>query len=374
LPAGQQEERAVKNGKAPSAARPTMRDVGQAAGVSAMTVSRVLSGDARVAPETRARVESAIAVLGYRRDEVARSLRPGRATGLLGLVVPNLAIPFYASFALAVEEALQQRGLTLILGNTGRDLARERQLVQRLLSRRVDGILIEPCSWDYDHLRDGMADTPFVFINHAPSGLSADCVLHDDFAGARMATNDLIDRGHTRIAFAGYTATSFANAQRLRGFQAALRARGLSALPHHILRDAHDPASTEHQMLDMLRRPAQPTALFTVHNWMTVGAVRAMYRVGQHLELAQFGSFDFSDMLGCPLTVVVSDREALVSAAVGSLLDRIDGSDLPPRRIRARAWLERREPIWCAPSTPTPANLERHPQIADPAAGALADR
>src|SRR5262249_47412901 len=110
----------------------------------AMTVSRVLSGDARVAPETRARVENAIAALGYRRDEVARSMRPGRATGLLGLVVPNLAIPFYASFALAVEESLQQQGLTLIIGNTGRDPARERQLVQRLLSRRVDGILIEP--------------------------------------------------------------------------------------------------------------------------------------------------------------------------------------------------------------------------------------
>jgi hypothetical protein len=82
---------------------------------------------------------------------------------------------------------------------------------------------------------------------------------------------------------------------------------------------------------------------------MSVGAVRAMYTAGHRLDIAQFGDFDFGDMLGCPLSVVVSDHRALVNEAVRLLLERIDGVDAPPRRIRTRTWLERREPLWYAP-------------------------
>jgi len=342
-----------------------MRDVGRIAGVSPMTVSRVLSQDARVAPETRARVLSAISTLGYRRDEVARSLRPGQSTGLLGLIVPNLAIPFYSWLALAVEEAVHQRDLTLIVGNTGRDPTRERQLVQRLLSRRVDGILIEPTGRDQSHLREAIADTPLVFIAHPPVGVAADCVLHDDLHGARHGTLDLIARGHTRIGFAGDTRHSYANAGRLRGFQAALREHGLPIFPHYLLRDVDDAQSTESAVTALLRGADPPTALFTVHNHMTVGAVRAMYKAGCRLEIAQFGDFDFGDMLGCPLTVVVSDHQALVKDAVRLLLERIDGIDVPPRRVRTQARLERREPLWHAPLGQQGSDGRRYGRLID---------
>ena len=325
-----------------------------------MTVSRVLSGDARVAPKTRERVESAISILGYRRDEIARSLRPGQATGLLGLIVPNLAIPFYSWLALAVEEAVHQRDLTLIVGNTGHDPARERQLVERLLSRRVDGILIEPTGRDQSHLAAAIGHAPLVFIGRPPVGVDADCVLHDDYQGARLGTNDLIARGHTRIAFVGDTEHSYANAQRLRGFRSALREHGLTPSAGHLLLNAHDAQSTEAMMKTVLAGMDPPTALFTVHNRMTVGAARAMYAVGRGLEIAQFGDFDFGDMLGCPLSVVVSDHRALVNDAVRLLLERIDGADTPPRRLRSRTWLERREPLWNAPiSEPIAADYTR---------------
>lgn len=322
-----------------------MRDVARAAGVSAMTVSRVMNGDARVAPETRARVESTIVTLGYRRDEAARSLRPGRATGLLGLVVPNLAIRFYSLLALSLEEALHPRDLTLVVGNTGFDVARERQLVERLLSRRVDGVLIAPTGQVQEHLLAGTLDTPFVFVNHPPWGVPADCVLNDDFGGARTATIDLIQRGHTRIAFAGFAAQSYTAAERLRGFRAALREHGLAAPPRYILRDVHDAAMTETAMRALLGAPDPPTALFTALNRMTVGAVRAMYAVGQQLEIAQFGDFEMADLLGCPLTIAVNDREQMANIAVSLLLERIDGSQVPPRRIYVPTRLERREPL-----------------------------
>jgi LacI family transcriptional regulator len=333
-----------------------MRDVGRIAGVSPMTVSRVLSEDARVAPATRTRVISAISTLGYRRDEVARSLRPGQATGLVGLIVPNLAIPFYSWLALAVEEAVHQRDLTLIVGNTGRDPTRERQLVQRLLSRRVDGILIEPTGREQAHLRDAIADTPLVFIAQPPVGVAADCVLHDDFHGARLGTIDLIKRGHTRIGFAGDTRHSYANAGRLRGFKSALREHGLPCSPRHLLRHVDDAQSSETAVAALLRGADPPTALFTVHNRMTVGAVRAMYKLGRRLEIAQFGDFDFGDMLGCPLSIVVSDHRALVKEAVRLLLERIDGIDVPPRRVRTQARLECREPLWLAPIGQPPSD------------------
>ena len=342
------EEGVVTEGTVRRWARPTMRDVARAAGVSTMTVSRVMNGDARVAPTTRASVESAIAKLGYRFNEVARSLRPGRTSGLLGLVVPNLAIRFYSLLALALEEELQPRNLSLVLGNTGFDTARERQLVERLLSRQVDGVLIAPAGREQAHLLEAASHTPFVFVNHPPFGIAADCVLHDDVGGARAATIDLIERGHHRIAYAGFSVRSYTNAQRLRGFRSALREHGIRSPQRYVLQQVHDSASTETAVRALLSEPDPPTAIFTAYSHMTIGAVRAMYAVGRHLEIAQFGDFEMADLLGCPLTIAVNNRDQLATIAVRLLLERIDGVQVEPRRIYVPTRLERREPVQAA--------------------------
>jgi LacI family transcriptional regulator len=95
----------------------------------------------------------------------------------------------------------------------------------------------------------------------------------------------------------------------------------------------------------LLRAPEPPTALFTALNRMTVGAVRAMYTVGHQLEIAQFGDFELADLLGCPITMAVNDRQQMANVAVQLLLERINGSHVPPRHIRIPTRLERREPL-----------------------------
>jgi len=139
-----------------------MRDVAGTAGVSLKTVSRVVNGEAGVRPDTAARVESAIARLGFARNEVARSLRHGRA-GALGLVIEDVANPFYSTMARAVEDAAHDRGHILITASCEEDPDRERELVLRLLRRSVDALLIVPAGDDHRYLlADIGAGTPVV--------------------------------------------------------------------------------------------------------------------------------------------------------------------------------------------------------------------
>src|SRR3954454_6803770 len=178
-----------------------MRHVAERAGVSLKTVSRVINEEAGVAPETSARVTEAIAALGFHRNDLARSLRHGRSSATLGLIIEDVTNPFYSAVAEAVEKAARERGYLLITGSCEEDAELERELVTALLRRRVDGILIVPAGRDHSYLvRELGNGTPAVFLDRPPAGLVADCVLSDDRDGARAGVEHLIAQGHTRIA------------------------------------------------------------------------------------------------------------------------------------------------------------------------------
>src|SRR5215203_4091326 len=166
-----------------SATRPTMRDVAEKAGVSLKTVSRVINAEAGVATATAERVGEAIAALGFQRNDLARSLRHGLSSSTLGLVIEDVANPFYSTVAQAVETA-----------------ARERGLVSALVGRRVDALLIVPAGRDQSYVETMRGRTAFVYIDRPPGGLEADTVLFDDAGGARRAVEHLLARGHRRIA------------------------------------------------------------------------------------------------------------------------------------------------------------------------------
>ncbi|NHB84386.1 LacI family transcriptional regulator [Tessaracoccus sp. HDW20] len=124
--------------------RPTLHDVAAEAGVSAMTVSRVLNGAPGAGPEVRRRVEKAAARLGYRRNENARSLRRGHRTGLAGVIITNIGNPYYAQFLLGVEEVLDRAGMRLLVGMSHADSDREARLVADFVSRQVDALIVVP--------------------------------------------------------------------------------------------------------------------------------------------------------------------------------------------------------------------------------------
>ncbi|MFJ8932214.1 LacI family DNA-binding transcriptional regulator [Streptomyces sp. NPDC102364] len=303
---------------------PTVRDVAQRARVSAMTVSRVLRDDPKVLPATAERVRAAAAELGYRRNEMARSLRLGSGTGLVGLVVTNLANPFYSRLALGVDAVVGGHGLKTVIGNTGHDLDSERGLVEDLVARRVDGIIVVPADDDQRHLAAAAAGgVPVVVASRPPNGFDADCVLVDDHGGARSVTRKLLDAGHRRIGFLGSPPAVYTGTERLRGFTDALAEAGIEREADHVRLGQQQTAEATRAAAELLALPEPPTALFCSNNRNTIGAFRAIRAAGAPTALAGFDDFELADVLGLPLTIAAYDSDELGKEAGRLLVSRL---------------------------------------------------
>jgi LacI family transcriptional regulator len=312
-----------------------MRDVATLAEVSVMTVSRVLHDDPRITADTKRKVRDAVQELGYLRNDTARNLRIGRGAGAVGLVIGNLANPFYSQLALGVGEVAEQHGLTVMFVNAGSDVEREARLVADLLSRRVEGIIIAPQGIDDRHLVSATHRTPIVFVARPPAGVAADCVLVDDFSGTKEATRRLIERGHTKVGFVGLPSTIWTGGERFRGFQAAMADAGLNDYQRYVRYQESDVAAAEKTVRSLLSMPTPPTALFAANNRNLFGALRAASGARPPIALAGFDDFELADLLALPLIVVAYDPVELGREAARLLLDRVeDGSGaVAPRRL-----------------------------------------
>jgi LacI family transcriptional regulator, galactose operon repressor len=321
-----------------TAARPTMRHVAAHAGVSLKTVSRVINGEAGVAAPTALRVTEAIAALGFQRNDLARSLRQGRSSATLGLVIEDVVNPFYSGIAQAVEACARERGYMVITGSCEEDAQRERDLVHALLRRRVDALLLVPAASQLDHgwlAREAGAATPVVFLDRPPRGLDADTVLLDNHGGARQAVEHLLGYGHRRIAFVSDSPDMVTSAERLAGYRDALAAVGVAADPELERLGSHDAAQAEAVVRELLALPPgrRPTALFTGNNRHTVGAVRALRGLEQEIALVGFDDFELADLLAVPTTVVRHDAAAMGREAARLAFARLDGDAGPTRRL-----------------------------------------
>jgi LacI family transcriptional regulator len=304
---------------------PTMRDVADYARVSPMTVSRTLRDDPSVAPEKRSRVLEAVAVLGYRRNEAARNLRLGRSTRLLGVIITNIANPFYAQLALGIEAYADERGMRVVFANSGENTERERQLVRDFAARRLDGIIAVPAANQHDHLDPAaLSGIPVVLAASPPHRINADAVLLDDFGGTYEATSILIARGHTNIGFLGLPAATWTGSERYRGYVAALEASGLSVQDRFVRRHQPDVTAAVGAANAILDQPDPPTAVFAANNRNTIGAYRAIRARGGTTALAGFDDFDFADLLDLPLIVVSYDARELGRVAAELLCGHID--------------------------------------------------
>jgi LacI family transcriptional regulator len=310
--------------------RPTMRDVADSANVSLKTVSRVVNGEPGVRQELVGRVETAIDQLGFRRNEIASSLRRGRA-GAVGLVIEDLANPFYSAIAHAVEQYAHQRGHALLIGSCEEDPARERALVLRML-RSIDALLIVPAGDDHRYLMpEQQAGTPMVFIDRPPRGIDADSVLADNEGGARRGAAHLIAHGHRRIGFLGESADRYTAARRRAGYRAALEDAGIGYDDALVGVSAGDPEGAARALL---AGPARPTALFCADNRHTVGALRAVRAATEPVALVGFDDFELAELLPVPVSVVRFDVMALGAAAARLAYGRVDGErGLPARAV-----------------------------------------
>jgi LacI family transcriptional regulator len=312
--------------------RPTLTQVAALAGVSLKTASRALNQEPNVAPSTGRRVRDAADLLGYRLNGIARELRRGATSALVGLVSGDLTNPFYSAVASGIERELRQHGLLLITANNDEDAMLERSLVDAFLERRVRALLVIPSADDHEYLAvEGNHGVPFVFLDRPPDGLAADAVLIDNVGGARSAGEHLLAAGHRRVALVADLVRMAPQRGRIDGFVGAMRAAGNDDWEPFIRTDVHDVRHAERTVRELLALDPAPTAIFTTNNRLTTGALRAMRGLAEPPALVGFDDFDLADVLGT--TVVAHDMTALGREAARLAHERISGHSGPARTI-----------------------------------------
>jgi LacI family transcriptional regulator len=303
-----------------------MVDVAQRAGVSIKTVSRVINNSPHVQQDLIDRVLTVVADLGYRRNGIAQTLRSGRTTATIGLVIEEIGNPFYATIAAAVTEVASAHGTMLITASSEEDPQREQQLLLDLCSRRVDGLLVVPAGFDHCFLRiEVEMGIPVVFLDRPAGGLPADTVLLDNRGGAKAGVQHLIQQGHRRIAVLLDSMTVYTMSERVHGAREALAEAGIAHDATLVRDGVADPDSAARAVGELLDAADPPTAFFSANNRITIGAVQELWRLGSDAALVGFDDFELAHLMPRPLTVIGYDAREFGRQAAQLLFRRIDG-------------------------------------------------
>jgi LacI family transcriptional regulator len=309
-----------------------MKDVAAEAGVGVMTVSRVVNGDAGVAPATAARVELAIRKLGYQRDDVARQLRRAdQRSQTIGLMVDHVSDPFMAAIASAAEDVARQQGSVVLIGSTRDEQRREREIVAAFTARRVDGLILTPVAGSHRFLRSVLSQgTKIVCVDRAAPGLDVDAVVVDNFDAVRNAVRHLISHGHRRIGYLGDKQEIWAVGERYRGYLAAVEEAGIEPDPtivRHGLRSGPDAATA---VSEILSAAEPPTAVLASNDIVAIGVLAVL---PPHIAFISFDDFTLAERMTPPATVIAQDPVAIGTTAAHLLFARIHGDTSPPRTI-----------------------------------------
>jgi LacI family transcriptional regulator len=307
----------------------TLSDVARRAGVSTMTVSRVVNGSTHISEETRARVNAAIAELGYLPNGPARQLR-SRQTKTLALVVTDIRNPFFTTIAGGVEDTARAKGYAVMFCNTYESEVEEAAYVRLLIERRVDGVLLVPASGATASLRLLQErGIPTVLVDRHLPNIEIDEVRGASRAGAREVVLYLMGLGHRRIALlTGPKAVSTAS-DRVEGYLDALR-EGCSEDECGPIRYGQFSEESGYEMTnDVLRSRPRPTAIFAANNFIAFGAIRALdeahLRVPEDISIVVFDDLPSAWILNPYLTAVAQPAYEIGTQAATLLLRRLSG-------------------------------------------------
>jgi len=319
--------------------RVTIHDVASHAGVSAMTVSRVINESPRVSADTRRRVQASITKLGYVPNRLARSLIQ-RKTGSFGVIVPDVANPFFTLIVRGAEQVAWRAGYHVILCDTQGELERERGYLEDMVAFQVEGVLIAPAGdSSKPHLRLlTRNNVPFVLIDRSIAGFEADLVQGDSVAGGRQLTEHLIELGHKRIGMITENLDVSTARDRLAGYRDALERAGLPYRPDLVAHSsAIDPSGAKEATLRLLDLPEPPTAIFAVNNIAVVGVIEAAREreldIPGDLALVCFDDIEHVSRIYPFLTVMAQPAETYGTIATQLLFDRLAGRVSQRRRI-----------------------------------------
>jgi LacI family transcriptional regulator len=303
-------------------------------------VSRVINDEANVSPQTRERVQRAVMALNFKPNQGAGALRRGdRKTLTLGLLLDAVDNPFSALINRAVETVAYRRDTAVLAASSDNDPDRERVMVDAFTRRRVDGLILSPITEDQGYLRiEREQGTPLVFVDRPPTGLLADAVITNNYEATIEAARHLINQGHRRIAHLGNE--SEASTARQCGFTKAMTEAGLaeSSLQRDGLRSDQE---IDAAVRGLMQLDTPPTALFTSHYLVTLGAIRALHdlRLERRVALIGFDDIVLADLVRPAITVMAPDPNRLGTIAAERVFARLDGDTSSVQTIVVAAQL-----------------------------------
>ncbi len=309
-----------------------IRDVAARAGVSPATVSRVLNGSATVRQDKRDQVLAVIEEFSYRPNRIAANLRRQQAR-MIGVVVSDIENPHFTEMVRAAEDAAYAGGHRVLLCNTDENPVKQQDYLGVLAAERVVGVILSPTDPDAREIGElldhGIA---VVAFDRAVADRRADAVVVDNAGGARLGIEHLLACGHTRVGFVGGPTAVETGAERLAGYEAALNAAGLEPR----VADGGFRAEGGHHAAGALVDEGV-TALLVANNLMAIGALQALrergLRVPSDVALVSIDDPLWAELIDPPLTTLAQPVRRMAEAAVGLLLQRLEGSDSEPQRL-----------------------------------------
>lgn len=327
----------------------TMRDVAREAGVSPKTVSNVMNGYPYIREETRTKVLAAIDALGYRMNISARNLKSGR-TGVIGLAVPELSLPYFGELADQVIDAADEHGLTVMIEQTGADRDRELTVLARPRGHLVDGLLYSPLGLGQEDIGQLKSNTPMVLLGERIFHSPVDHVMIDNVPATKAAVEHLLAIGRRRIAVLGVHPGEKVGTAAIRygAYAETLLEHGLEVPAELAFPAGRWHRSTGAEATERLLASGREfDAILGLNDTLALGALRVLgqhgLRVPDDVAVAGFDNIDEASYSTPSLTTVDPGRAEIARKAVDLLVRRMAGDDSEHEEIAARHELHIRE-------------------------------
>jgi DNA-binding LacI/PurR family transcriptional regulator len=293
----------------PPSRKPTIKDVASYAGVSIKTVSNVINDWPYLTPETRLKVQKAIAEVGYRRNNTARSLVTGK-TNTIGVIIPDIANPFFGAAIRGCEDILYETEYSLFLCNTNEDVKRERYNINLLVDRGVDALILWGTRLSSTELNSILgSDLPLVTVefDEAPCRQNHTCINIDNTHGAMIATQHLIEQGYKNIAHMAGPFGRVTSQRRVQGYQQALQAADIPFNPEWVV-NVNPTTSGGYQAARKFLKSSRPEAFFCYNDLIALGVSIAArefdLEIPKDLAIVGFDDINLASIFSPPLTTI----------------------------------------------------------------------
>lgn len=325
----------------------TLKDIATQAGVSLMTVSKVLNGKGGISRETSQRVLEIARRLNYRPNQIAKSLRADE-TRTIGVVVSDSSQLVFAKVIRGIEEVATREGYSVIVANTDQKAEREKQAVELLLSKRIDGLILgAPLHTGEDDIRELIRfGVPLVLLMRTSQAVDVNCVVNDNFQGGYEIMKHLLGTGCREVYFLSMPRQVPSSQSRLQGNKQAMAEAGRTLDEDHIQfcePFIEDGFAAMNRLLD---QGVHSGGVCCGCDLIAIGAIRAIQdrglRVPEDFQVTGYDDLELADYLSVPLTTMRQPKEEIGREGAQLLLDQIRDPSRPPRQIVLRSTLVRR--------------------------------